>query len=126
MNPSTSLGTTSNGGMVNPSPSVRQAGNIRGLLLLSGVCRRSVSRGCAHVKYRCRCRVNKGGTNWFNVVIECHFNRGTAYDHCPRHPEADARARSTAAEVPGHVVRHDPRAAWPRQLPQLESLLRLL
>src|SRR4030095_428178 len=30
MKPSTSLGTTSNVGMVNPSPSVRQAGNIRG------------------------------------------------------------------------------------------------
>src|SRR4030095_1513263 len=70
--------------------------------------------------------VNKLGTNWFNVVIECHFNRGTTYDNCQRHPEADARARSTAAEVPGHVVRHHPRAARPRQLPQLESLLRLL
>jgi hypothetical protein len=43
--------------MVNASPSVRQAGNIRGLLLFSGICRRSVSRGGAHVKYRCRCRV---------------------------------------------------------------------
>src|SRR5207248_3018819 len=67
-------------------------------------------------------------TNWLNVVIESHshFNRGMAYDNGPRHPEADARARSTAAEVPCHVVRHDPRAARPRQLPQLESLLRLL
>src|SRR6266566_5592178 len=42
-----------------------------------------------------------------------------AYDNCQRHPEADARARSTAAEVPCHVVLHDPRAARPRQLPQL-------
>jgi hypothetical protein len=67
-------------------------------------------------------------TNWLNVVIEFHFpfNRCMAYDNCQRHPETDARARSTAAEVPGHVVRHDPCAARSRQLPQSEPLLRLL
>src|SRR5215468_10008341 len=57
MKPSTSLGSTSNVGMVNSSPSVRQTGNIRGLLLLSAVCRNNVPRGSSDVKERCRCRV---------------------------------------------------------------------
>src|SRR5215470_11482849 len=69
MNPSTSLGTTSNVGMAKPSPSVRQAGNIRGLLVIRGGCRRSVSRGCAQAKYRCRCRAKGSGNKWAVVVV---------------------------------------------------------
>src|SRR5215510_12220853 len=57
MNPSTSLGTRSNVGMAKPSPPVRQAGNIGRLLVIHGVCRRSVPSRCPQVKYRCRCRV---------------------------------------------------------------------
>src|SRR5262249_10972077 len=57
MNPSTSLGTRSNVGMAKPSPLVRQAGNIGRLLVIHGVCRRSVPSACPQVKYRCRCRV---------------------------------------------------------------------
>src|SRR5262249_40143397 len=56
MNPSTSLGTRSNVGMAKPSPPVRQAGNIGRLLVIHGVCRRSVPSACPQVKYRCRCR----------------------------------------------------------------------
>src|SRR5262249_13810452 len=53
-------------GMANPSPSVRQTGNIQGLLVIRGVCRRSVASGCAQVKYRCRCRsyVGEKSTHW--------------------------------------------------------------
>src|SRR5262245_37698690 len=57
MKPSTSLGTRSNVGMAKPSPPVRQAGNIGRLLVIHGVCRRSVPSRCPQVKYRCRCRV---------------------------------------------------------------------
>src|SRR5262249_52578244 len=57
MNPSTSLGTRSKVGMAKPSPPIRQAGNIWHLLVIRGVCRRSLRSACAHVKYRCRCRV---------------------------------------------------------------------
>src|SRR5215813_9252887 len=56
MNPSTSLGTRSKVGMAKPSPPIRQAGNIGHLLVIRGVCRRSLPSACAHVKYRCRCR----------------------------------------------------------------------
>src|SRR5262249_37123667 len=56
MNPSTSLGTRSKVGMAKPSPPLRQAGNIGHLLVIRGVCRRSLRSACAHVKYRCRCR----------------------------------------------------------------------
>src|SRR5262249_29640121 len=56
MKPSTSLGTRSNVGMAKPSPPVRQAGNIGRLLVIHGVCRRSVPSRCPQVKYRCRCR----------------------------------------------------------------------
>src|SRR5215468_10835098 len=56
MNPSTSLGTRSKVGMAKPSPPVRQAGNIGHLLVIRGVCRRSLPSACTHVKYRCRCR----------------------------------------------------------------------
>src|SRR5215831_14559370 len=58
MNSSTSLGTRSNVGMAKPSPPVRQAGNIGHLLVIRGVYRRRLPSACAHVKYRCRCRVN--------------------------------------------------------------------
>src|SRR5262249_11653240 len=43
--------------MAKPSPPIRQAGNIGHLLVIRGVCRRSLRSACAHVKYRCRCRV---------------------------------------------------------------------
>src|SRR5262245_44362213 len=56
MNPSTSRGTRSNVGMAKPSPPVRQAGNIGRLLVIHGVCRRSVPSVCPQVKSRCRCR----------------------------------------------------------------------
>src|SRR5262249_14304116 len=56
INPSTSLGTTSNVGRANPSSAVRQAGNIQGLLVIYGVDRRSVRSGCCYVKGKCRCR----------------------------------------------------------------------
>src|SRR5215510_8974807 len=59
MKPSTSLGTRSNVGMVNPSPLVRQAGNIRGLLRIYEVYRRNILSSCSHVKDRCRCRVKE-------------------------------------------------------------------
>jgi hypothetical protein len=36
--------------MVNSSPSVRQAGNIYGLLLFSGICRSNVPSGYPDVK----------------------------------------------------------------------------
>src|SRR5262249_24616137 len=62
MNPSTSLGTRSNVGMAKPSPPVRQAGNIGRLLVIHGVCRRSVPSACPQVKYRCRCRDRPGET----------------------------------------------------------------
>src|SRR5262249_47690843 len=55
----TSLGTRSNVGMAKPSPPVRQAGNIWRLLMIRGVCRRNLPSACAHVTYRCRCRVLK-------------------------------------------------------------------
>src|SRR5215831_10947214 len=61
MNSSTSLGTRSNVGMAKPSPPVRQAGNIGHLLVIRGVYRRSLPSACAHVKYRCRCRVRHFG-----------------------------------------------------------------
>jgi hypothetical protein len=51
-------GTTSNVGRANPSPAVRQTGNIQGLLVICGVYRRSVRSGCSYVKDKCRCRVN--------------------------------------------------------------------
>src|SRR5215471_1855310 len=57
MNPSTSLGTRSKVGMAKPSPPIRQAGNIGHLLVIRRVCRRSLRSACAHVKYRCRCRI---------------------------------------------------------------------
>src|SRR5215471_4494285 len=57
MNPSTSLGTRSKVGMAKPSPPIRQAGNIWHLLVIRGVCRRSLRSAYAHVNYRCRCRV---------------------------------------------------------------------
>src|SRR5215510_4871039 len=60
MKPSTSLGTRSKVGMVKPSPLVRQAGNIRGLLRIHEICRRNIRSSCSHVKDRCRCR-GKGG-----------------------------------------------------------------
>src|SRR2546429_9938989 len=56
MNPSTSLGTRSTVGSANPSPPVRQAGNIGSLLMIRGVCRRKVPSGGAQVKSKCRCR----------------------------------------------------------------------
>src|SRR5262249_25640445 len=56
MKPSTSLGTRSKVGMVKPSPLVRQAGNIRGLLRIHEICRRNIRSSCSHVKDRCRCR----------------------------------------------------------------------
>src|SRR5262249_35590146 len=59
MNPSTSLGTRSKVGMAKPSPPIRQAGNIWHLLVIRGVCRRSLRSACAHVKYRCRCRAKE-------------------------------------------------------------------
>src|SRR5215472_5160995 len=51
-------------GMAKPSPPVRQAGNIGRLLVIHGVCRRSVPRACPQVKYRCRCRDNHGLNAW--------------------------------------------------------------
>src|SRR5918911_3320153 len=67
-------------------------------------------------------------THWLNMVVASYFhlNWCMAYDTCQRHPDPHARARSTTAEVPCHVVRHHPCAAWSRHLPQPESLLRLL
>src|SRR6266446_8117325 len=61
MKPSTSLGTTSNVGMANPSPSVRPMGNMRCLLMMGGVYRSSVSGDGYDVNYRCRCRGNHDG-----------------------------------------------------------------
>ena len=46
-------GTVSNVGLANPALSVRRAGNIRGLLVIRGVCGSSVPSGCAHVKCHC-------------------------------------------------------------------------
>src|SRR6266446_10657695 len=64
MKPSTSLGTMSNVGIVNPSPLVRQAGNIRGLLRIHEVCRMNILSSCSHVKDRCRCRVTPARCVW--------------------------------------------------------------
>src|SRR5438552_2853619 len=64
MKPSTSLGTKSNVGMEKPAPSVRQAGNIRVLLVMCGVCRSSVLRDCDDVNYRRRCRVIGQHNTW--------------------------------------------------------------
>src|SRR5215467_1723744 len=95
INPSTSLGTRSNVGMAKPSPPVRQAGNIGRLLVIHGVCRRSVPSACPQVKYRCRCRDNRfelikwwgsgkrasaDGTKWDvyeqNLLSEYHIRYG--------------------------------------------------
>src|SRR5262249_813148 len=73
MKPSTSLGTRSKVGMVNPSPLVRQAGNIRGLLRIHEVCRRNILRSCSHVKDRCRCRVTIDADS--KAVVEQHVAR---------------------------------------------------
>src|SRR5215831_17760869 len=70
MNPSTSLGTRSKVGMAKPSPPIRQAGNIWHLLVIRGVCRRSLRSAYAHVNYRCRCRA-KGHPD-----VEQHQLRG--------------------------------------------------
>src|SRR5215471_18731772 len=76
MKPSTSLGTRAKVGMVNPSPLVRQAGNIRGLLRIHEVCRRNILRSCSHVKDRCRCR---GMMPWrekpWDLAIELLFDK---------------------------------------------------
>src|SRR5215475_7364405 len=56
-NPSTSGGVRSKVGSAKPSLSVRQAGNIGGLLLAMGVYRSSIPWGHSHSKHRCRCRV---------------------------------------------------------------------
>src|SRR5215470_2360664 len=71
MKPSTSLGTRSKGGTVNPSPLVRQAGNIRGLLRIHEICRRSILSSYSHVKDRCRCRDNTCNPNqdWERLVL---------------------------------------------------------
>ena len=50
--------------MVNPSPLVRQAGNLRGLLRIHEVCRRNILSSCSHVKDRCRCRGNACKQIW--------------------------------------------------------------
>src|SRR5215475_10800435 len=68
MNPPTSLGTKSNVGKEKPSPSVRQAGSIRGLLGRWGVERGSVSKAGYHVNYRRRCSGNQPIT--FNKRIK--------------------------------------------------------
>src|SRR5882724_643905 len=72
MKPSTSLGTTSNVGMANPSPSVRPMGNMRCLLMMGGVYRSSVSGDGYDVNYRCRCRVKlaqkQACTVWFDMI----------------------------------------------------------
>src|SRR5215471_7687741 len=60
MNPSTSLGTRSNVGMAKPSPLVRQAGSIGCLLMIYGVCRRSVPSGGTQVKYKRRSDIKVG------------------------------------------------------------------
>src|SRR5262245_48194784 len=71
MKPSTSLGTRSNVGMAKPSPPVRQAGNIGRLLVIHGVCRRSVPSRCPQVKYRCRCR-DTCQEEWYHNVRQEH------------------------------------------------------
>src|SRR5215510_4821522 len=71
MNPSTSLGTKSNVGKEKPSPSVRQAGSIRGLLGKWGVERGSVSKAGYHVNYRRRCSVNKFFHIPPDLVVAC-------------------------------------------------------
>src|SRR5262245_44408791 len=71
MNPSTSRGTRSNVAMAKPSPPVRQAGNIARLLLIHGVCRRSVPSVCPQVKSRCRCRARMP-THYLRVSCLVH------------------------------------------------------
>src|SRR6266446_5124504 len=77
MKPSTSLGTTSNVGMENPSPSVRPTGNMRCLLVIGGVCRSSVSRECQVVNSRRRCRVNKFSLRFQDLLLDYSKNRIT-------------------------------------------------
>src|SRR3989442_10796830 len=83
MNPSTSLGTRSNVGMAKPSPAVRQTGNIWHLLVIRGVCRRSLPSACAHVKYRCRCRDKEAN---HQIVHRCRFGKATGAPDEPRDP----------------------------------------
>src|SRR5262252_8153234 len=72
MNPSTSLGTRSKVGMAKPSPAIRQAGNIWHLLVIRGVCRKSLRSAYAHVNYRCRCRV-KTLADYFSTLTHAEF-----------------------------------------------------
>src|SRR5215468_5940556 len=57
MNPSTSLGTKSKGGMAKPSPSIRHAGSILSLLWLDQTFLGRVGRHGVKVNKKCRCRV---------------------------------------------------------------------
>src|SRR5262249_8339011 len=43
-------------GMAKPAPAVRQAGSLRGLLVIRRVDRRRVPRSCCQIQYKCRCR----------------------------------------------------------------------
>ena len=76
--------------------------------------------------FECR-GLTKEATSWLHGGIVSHSSSHgcMAYDHCPRHPDTAARARSTPTAVPRHVVRHEPWATRSRQLPHPESLLRL-
>src|SRR5215468_10081204 len=97
MNPATSLGTRSKVGMAKPSLPLRQAGNIGHLLVIRGVCRRSLPSACAHVKYRCRCRDRRCPTTclwWFLGPLrspglpsaETALVQKPQYDMCPTVP----------------------------------------
>jgi hypothetical protein len=55
--------------MANPSPAVRQAGNICCLLVIERVSRSSISSGGSHVKDRCRCRVKLLGMKLSQVDV---------------------------------------------------------
>src|SRR5215208_2642428 len=59
--------------------------------------------------------VNKNG----HELVECELTTHSqehGHDNCPQYPQADACGGSTTAQVPCHVVQHNPRATGPRQL----------
>jgi hypothetical protein len=61
----------------------------------------------------------KGVNTHGHELVECELTTHSqehGHDNCPQYPQADACGGSTTAQVPCHVVQHNPRATGPRQL----------
>src|SRR5207253_1331801 len=68
----------------------------------------------------------KRATNWFNVSFQAYKNRFMAHDYCQRHPNAYARHRQAAGQVPDVFIGDHSGSSRSLQLSQLEPLWRLL